>query len=215
MRAEIVAVILALFLTPLAAAQSQAASVTLLDQTVSGTVVVAEATLPEGGYVVLHNESLAMIGHSMHLEAGSHADVRVDLMGAMLSGRTTVVAMLHHDDGDRTFNGTGDRPYLQDGELVTSVANVTWNPQATPTGTTGPVTTGPGATTSPGATTGPGLTTSPGTTDGTTGPGATTSPTTVGAGRETDGGEDNDTPGIGVVALLAALGIAFFLARRT
>jgi hypothetical protein len=115
--------------------QEENASVTFEDQTVeNGTVTVANVTVPEGGYVTIHNDSLqdgdaigSVIGVSEYLEPGTHEDVSVtlyeDVPGADFenatepNGTETLIAMPHMETSEEmadnettttTEDGVGD-----------------------------------------------------------------------------------------------------------
>ncbi|WP_080508432.1 DUF7282 domain-containing protein [Haloparvum sedimenti] len=120
-----------------ASASDHQASVTFSEQTSGGsTVVVDEVTLPEGGFVTIHDASLAdgnvlgsVVGTSQYLEAGTHENVTVELTDEVDDG--TFHAMAHQDtDDDRQYtfvssNGEVDGPYTTDGDIVMDDANVT------------------------------------------------------------------------------------------
>ena len=94
------------------------ASVTFEDQSVeNGTVTVANVTVPEGGYVAIHNDSLqdgqavgSVVGVSEYLEPGTHENVTVtlyeDVPGAdfenatMPEGTETLIAMPHQETSE-------------------------------------------------------------------------------------------------------------------
>ena len=132
--------------------QGTNATVTVENQTSNGTTVTVDAaTLPDGGFVVMHNAlSLeeggpveSVVGSSAYLEPGTHENVTVRLNESGTAANATVtleetlrngtglVAMAHRDtDGDRnlTFvesNGTTDGPYTVNGTAVTDEAFVT------------------------------------------------------------------------------------------
>jgi PGF-CTERM protein len=124
----------------IAAAQSTAdetPGVTFDDGTAGGsTVVVDEVTVPDGGFVTIHDDTLtdgdvlgSVVGTSAYLEAGTHENVTVSLDSTVESG--TFHAMAHRDtDGDRTYtfvssNGEADGPYTVDGDIAMDDANVT------------------------------------------------------------------------------------------
>jgi hypothetical protein len=133
-----------------AAVQAEDAAVTFSDQSANdSTVTVDNATLPEGGYVVVHDNTLlegevtgSVVGVSDYLEAGTHENVSVTLYenvsGADFSNATTpngtetFVAMPHQETNNNTTydfvatNGTEDGPYTVDGEAVVDDANVTF-----------------------------------------------------------------------------------------
>jgi len=100
------------------------------------TVVVDEVTLPEGGFVTIHDDTLtdgdvlgSVVGTSAYLEAGTHENVTVRLTDSVDDG--TYHAMAHQDtNGDRAYtfvssNGETDGPYTVDGDIVMDSADVT------------------------------------------------------------------------------------------
>lgn len=97
------------------------ASITIEDQPSDGeTVIVDSVTLPEGGFVVIHDEGLAdgdavgsVIGVSRHLEAGTHEDVPVTVAPEFDTTVVEVTAMAHQDGNE---NGVFDF-VLSDGGL--------------------------------------------------------------------------------------------------
>lgn len=121
-----------------AAAQEDTATVTFQNQTSGGqTVTVRSVTMPEGGFVAIHDGSLnegetlaSVVGSSAYLPAGTHENVTVQL-DEPVSNDTTLVAMPHKDtDGDRSYQfvpsqGEVDGPYTTDGDIVLESANVT------------------------------------------------------------------------------------------
>ncbi|WP_226042426.1 PGF-CTERM sorting domain-containing protein [Natrinema sp. DC36] len=114
------------------------AAVSFDAQTSGGsTVVVDEVTLPEGGFVTIHDSSLgdgetlgSVVGSSAYLEAGTHEEVTVQLE-KQLSDDDTLFAMPHQDtDEDQVYsfvssNGEADGPYTADGDIVMASAEVT------------------------------------------------------------------------------------------
>ncbi|GGL54343.1 DUF7282 domain-containing protein [Halocalculus aciditolerans] len=120
------------------AAQSAGASATISNQTSGGsTVTVDSVTLPDGGFVTIHDASVtdgdvlgSVVGSSTYLAAGTHQNVTVRL-DEPLADSGTFVAMPHMDtDGDRVYefvsaNGAADGPYTADGSAVVDTANVT------------------------------------------------------------------------------------------
>ena len=123
------------------------ASVTFDEQTSDGTVVtVASVTLPDGGYVAIHNDALldgdavgSVIGVSEYLEPGTAEDVSVtlfDVPGAnltetQLNESQLLIAMPHEETNDNTAydfvatDGAADGPSISNGSAVTDAANVT------------------------------------------------------------------------------------------
>ncbi|MEF8808395.1 MAG: hypothetical protein V5A17_01700 [Natronomonas sp.] len=91
-------------------AQGEAADATISQQTSGGTtVVVEEVTVPEGGFVTIHDSTVldggeavltSVRGASDYLEPGTHENVTVTL-DEPLEEDDTLVAMPHRDtDGD-------------------------------------------------------------------------------------------------------------------
>jgi hypothetical protein len=101
------------------------ASVTFEDQDSDGSsVVVQNTTLPDGGFLVVHDESGAVLGHSAYLDAGTNSNVEVSL-DSPISSDQTLIAMAHTDDGDESYEFPGaDGPYTTDGAPVTDDACV-------------------------------------------------------------------------------------------
>ncbi|MBX0287649.1 hypothetical protein EGH22_15045 [Halomicroarcula sp. F28] len=126
---------------------NETASVTFDDQETDGTsVTVQNVTVPEDGYVAIHNDSLldgdavgSVVGVSEYLEAGSYDNLTVELFDvpgtdfneSELTENETLIAMPHEEtSGNETYdfissNGTEDGPFTDDGEAVTDDANVT------------------------------------------------------------------------------------------
>jgi hypothetical protein len=126
------------------------ASVVFEDQTSDGTTVtVANATLPDDGYVAIHDSSLldgevvgSVIGVSEYREAGTYENLNVtlfDVAGAefnetALTENDTLIAMPHEETGTNTVydfvatDGMEDGPFLADGQPVTDSAAVTVEP---------------------------------------------------------------------------------------
>jgi hypothetical protein len=127
------------------------ATVLVDDQSTTGdTVTVSSVTVPNGGFVVLHDKEAlgagsgnpdaitaeSVVGTSAYLSAGSHDDVTVDLSG-QIDEETTYVAMVVKDqDGDESYAADTDRPYLVGGNPIWEGASFTIHePTATPTDT--------------------------------------------------------------------------------
>jgi hypothetical protein len=100
------------------------------------TVVVDEVTVPEGGFVTIHDATLtegntlgSVVGTSAYLDPGTHENVTVHLDDGLEDG--TFHAMAHQDtNGDRAYtflssNGAEDGPYTLDGDIVMESAEVT------------------------------------------------------------------------------------------
>jgi hypothetical protein len=116
------------------------ASVTLTNQTRTGrSVFVDEATLPEGGFVVLSEAGPngSVVGVSLPLAAGTH-EGKVTLRGVpgsdlnrtQLGANTTLVATPHRDSNNNSrFDGLlepgTDEPYTRNASPVADRATVT------------------------------------------------------------------------------------------
>jgi hypothetical protein len=128
------------------------ASISLSNQTSNGTTVTVDgATLPNGGYVAVHegsyngsNATETLVGATGYLDAGSYENVTVALDGGndstpIDSGHISVV--VHRDtDGDRAFqyvpsDGAEDRPVRVNGSAVADTASLTVERPSTPTPT--------------------------------------------------------------------------------
>lgn len=104
----------------------------------TSAVSVAEASLPDGGWVVIHNldNNANIIGVSQFLGSGHYRNllVEVDPPG---KGTFDLLAMLHRDDpADKQFTfpddtdgdgSTDDPPYMENGNIVQDPAKVTFN----------------------------------------------------------------------------------------
>ncbi|MFC4357243.1 hypothetical protein ACFO0N_04680 [Halobium salinum] len=110
------------------------ASVSFEDQNTTGeSVTVANATLPEGGFIAVLNESGDVVGATDYLENGTSENVTVSLLTPLDENDSGVyTAQLHEDTNDNqeldflTSNGTEDTPYLdENGTAVADSANVT------------------------------------------------------------------------------------------
>jgi len=118
-------------------ADEHEASVSFSGGTSGGaTVVVDEVTVPDGGFVTIHDSTLtegntlgSVVGTSTYLEPGTHENVVVELDDDIDDG--TFHAMPHRDtDSDRAYtfvssNGAQDGPYTVDGAIVMENAEVT------------------------------------------------------------------------------------------
>ena len=165
------------------------AALAVPDQTTAGeTVTVRNATLPDGGFVVVHaaNASAAptrsVLGASSYLENGTTENVTVSLAEPLDEG-TRVVVMAHTDSNANqvydfsSSNGSEDGPYTVNGSAVTTAARLTIVETTVATTAEAPS----------------------GTTAATTG---------------TNGTTDGSGPGFGIVAALLALSLAGLARRR-
>ncbi|WP_049967657.1 DUF7282 domain-containing protein [Haloferax prahovense] len=106
------------------------ATVKFEDQNSNGaTVTVASATLSEGGFVVIHNESGDVVGISNYIEE-SDSNIRIFLTES-LSESATLTAMAHLDTNNNqqldflSSDGAEDGPYTMDGSPITDDAEIT------------------------------------------------------------------------------------------
>jgi hypothetical protein len=120
-------------------AETRTASLTFERQGSNGSVVTAQSvTLPEGGFVVVHNTGViegevveSIVGVSDHLSAGRHENVTVEL-DRPLNQSQRLVAVTYRDSNDnREFdfvssNRTADGPYtkVDSREAVNGIAVV-------------------------------------------------------------------------------------------
>ena len=114
---------------------SGSAQVVFANQTVTGDgtdITVESATSPDGGFVVIHNESLmqgednvrsSMIGVSRKLDAEQNEDIEIDLANNIEESQQ-LYAVLYRDaddDGNFEYGGTmedSDEPYLNDNDMA-------------------------------------------------------------------------------------------------
>ena len=97
---------------------------------------VASVTLPDGGWVVLHDpgQNFEVIGHSGGLDPGTHQDVNVAIQRGKVDKvrrkqDRTLLAMAHKDtgeEGEYEFP-EADPPYFDDdGNLIVDTAEITF-----------------------------------------------------------------------------------------
>ncbi len=112
------------------------ATVTFNNQTTSGdSVTVASATLPEGGFVTVHDDTVgddaigSVVGTSDYLESGSSSNIEV---GVNISESGQYFAMPHLDtNGNEAYDfvsseGSADGPYTTEGgDIVLAGTQVT------------------------------------------------------------------------------------------
>jgi predicted secreted protein len=91
------------------------------------TVRADGVRLPSEGFLVVYDaETLDVLGVSSRLDAGTNADIRVNLTGN-LTGTQEIVAIVHDDTNHNgEFDGaTVDRPFYRDCEVAGATSNVT------------------------------------------------------------------------------------------
>ena len=93
------------------------------------SIVIKAVYLDKPGYVVIHivtldNKPGPVIGRSELLKEGITTNLRIALEN--YKGRGELIAMLHYDDGDGTYNFPGpDKPVVVDGAIVQSIFKIT------------------------------------------------------------------------------------------
>lgn len=120
--------------------EAPTANLTFENQTSNGTAVALRSvTVPEGGFVAIHGESIvrgnvtgSLLGASEFLEPGTHRNVTVELDESLNESRRLVAVAYRDSNDNRTFdfvtsNRTVDGPYTQRGvrEAVNRIAFVT------------------------------------------------------------------------------------------
>ncbi|MFB6128877.1 MAG: type II secretion system F family protein [Halorhabdus sp.] len=107
---------------------SPIASLTMQDQeTLGQTVTIDSVSTSEGGFVVIHEQSVdgAIVGHTGYLSPGEHTNVRVRLDEA-IQRETTLVAVPSLDtNDDRKFTAGVDQPYMSGGDPVSAEPRIT------------------------------------------------------------------------------------------
>ncbi|MFC7137486.1 DUF7282 domain-containing protein [Halobaculum litoreum] len=117
------------------------ADVSVDDQSGAESVVVASATLPDGGFVVVLNASGGVVGSSEYLEAGSHEDVTVEV-SPELARSQVVIGQVYANNGSQTFDAAADPVYTNDnGQPIGDTAYVTVETTETATATATPTAT--------------------------------------------------------------------------
>ena len=101
--------------------------VMLADNNTGETVTVSSVTLDTEGYIVIYSvddttSKTTIIGNSDLLDAGMYTNVRIDISRATIN-EEMIVAVLHEDDGDSTFEVPGADGYLTNpnGTMATDV----------------------------------------------------------------------------------------------
>ncbi|ESP88456.1 DUF7282 domain-containing protein [Candidatus Halobonum tyrrellensis] len=174
------------------------ASVTYDDQTAADAVVIESATLPDGGFVVVYNESGGRVGTTDALDAGTHENLTVNVSPAFDRDSVSVAEAHRDNDSDGAFDATTDVAYTELGAAISDTSFVTVNDSAASTESPADATTTDG-------------TTAADTADG--------SATAANDGSATDGATDADTtettaPGFTAAFAVAALAAVGLLAAR-
>ena len=98
------------------------ANVTIANQTTNGTTVtIRSATLPEGGFIAIHNASYlppnnesvgSTIGVSQYLSAGSHQRVEVVLDEPIAENQTLVATAARDGNGNQSFDYVSSQGFI-------------------------------------------------------------------------------------------------------
>jgi membrane-bound metal-dependent hydrolase YbcI (DUF457 family) len=126
------------------------ASVRFTNQSTTGsTVTIRSVTLPDGGFLVVHNQNylrggdpLATIaGHSTYLSSGTHRNVTISLNRSIEQSRTFVVTPSRDSNGNQRYDyvrsdGFQDVPYTSDSGTITDQAIVRQASDGTPPSST-------------------------------------------------------------------------------
>jgi membrane-bound metal-dependent hydrolase YbcI (DUF457 family) len=128
---------------------TERASVAFEDQETTGsTITVENATLPDGGWVVVNNESYesnptgSAVGISPYLKPGTHRNVTVSLLPGAVSENQTLIARPSRDtNGNQQYDyvqsdGFEDTGYTLNGSSVSEGADITLTNAGTGTSNT-------------------------------------------------------------------------------
>jgi hypothetical protein len=150
------------------ATPAPSANIQFTDQRANGSVVTVESvTLPQGGFVAVHNESYlrpwgdptqTVLGHSQYLPAGTHQNVSVELTnGFTTQGRSLVAVPSRDTNANQNYDyvetdGFRDVSYTADGEAVSDQAAIGGSGASDSSSTQDPPSVFGGPTTSPSTT---------------------------------------------------------------
>jgi hypothetical protein len=115
------------------------ASIRFANQTTNGSAVTIQSvTLPDGGWVVVRNQSYlrggdplqTIVGRSQYLPAGTHRNVSVSLSQPVQQRQTLVASPSRDTNGNRQYDyvrsgGFQDPAYTGNGTIITDTASVT------------------------------------------------------------------------------------------
>ncbi|WP_128476036.1 DUF7282 domain-containing protein [Halorussus pelagicus] len=92
---------------------NETASVSMPDQKLDGdAVTIDDASLPDGGFVVVYNQSGAPIGHTGYLDAGDHENLSVSLNTTVETAQVLVVSPVRNN-GSESYNASADTMVYQ------------------------------------------------------------------------------------------------------
>jgi len=95
---------------------NETASVSVPDQRIEGdALTIDSASLPDGGFAVVYNQSGARIGHTDYLNASDHENLTVSLNGSVETAQVLVVTAVRNN-GSESFDASADTvPYVDEG----------------------------------------------------------------------------------------------------
>ncbi|WP_079977578.1 DUF7282 domain-containing protein [Halococcus sediminicola] len=116
-----------------------AASIRFPDQRIDGVdVTVQSVTVPQGGFVVVHNQSYlrggdpteTSVGYSQYLSAGTHRNVSITLLESVRRDQQLVAIPARDTDGNQSYDyirtdSFQDVGYTDGGKVVTDTARAT------------------------------------------------------------------------------------------
>ncbi|UPV74597.1 hypothetical protein M0R89_00665 [Halorussus limi] len=87
---------------------NETASVSVSDQQFDGeAVTIDSASLPDGGFAVVYNESGERVGHTDYLDASDHENLTVSLNATVDRAQVLVVTLVRNN-GSESFNASAD-----------------------------------------------------------------------------------------------------------
>lgn len=95
--------------------------VAMNDQGSGNKMIVTEASLTKGGFIILHKDvsdfPMDILGISEYIEPGTYSNLPVFLAEKGVSG-DSIFAVLHEDDGDTIFNPEFDFSMLDQNNRI-------------------------------------------------------------------------------------------------
>jgi hypothetical protein len=101
----------------------------------SNALTVSMVTIVESGYVVIHADTNgqpgSVLGYSKLLPAGTHNNVPIRLSRKTVKGEI-IYAMLHKDNGDKTYSSVDEPIKGSDGESMMMIVHVDETEETSP-----------------------------------------------------------------------------------
>lgn len=101
--------------------------ITLSNQIPGEVVLISEVTMPEQGWVAVHDDNEGEPGNILgayFLPAGTHKSQMIPLLRAITDDNSYLI-VIHGDNGDRVFDYKADTPILNtNGQIETAVFSV-------------------------------------------------------------------------------------------